>query len=315
MKEYTEQKKQEIGQEKHAMESAEVVCIGQALVDCITRGKETNPHKKNVYRAESIGISTGGDALNESIVLSHLGHRVKLVCGVGNDPAGQLVLSTAKSHGVDISEAVCTDALATPVANLMVEKDGSRVSVNSRATMLEGFEPDERVVKGAKVVSLASLFRAPLDKKETIIRIIKAAKAEGAVVCADTKMPTYREISLADIAEILPYIDYMFPNENEAAYYTGKETYMEMAQYLRDAGVKNVIVKTGEKGCTVCGQEESFEMPAMDVEAVDSTGAGDNFVAGFISGLLHGWDLRKCCENGTARAAACVQHVGAVGVV
>jgi sugar/nucleoside kinase (ribokinase family) len=290
----------------------EVVCIGQALVDCITRGKESNPHKKNVYRAESIGLSTGGDALNESMVLAGMGHHVKLVCGVGNDVAGQLVLSTAKSHGVDISEAVQSDALTTPVANLMVETDGSRVSVNSRATMLEGFVPDTNVVRGAKVVSLASLFRAPLDQKETIIRLVKAAKEAGAIVCADTKMPTYREISLSDIAEILPYIDYMFPNENEAAYYTGKSDFMEMAQYLCEMGVKNVIVKTGEKGCTVCGQEESFQMPALDVEAVDSTGAGDNFVAGFISGLLHGWDLRKCCENGTACAAACVQHTGAV---
>lgn len=291
---------------------AEVVCIGQALVDCITRGREKEPYKKNVYRAESISINTGGDALNESIVLSHLGHQVKLVCGVGKDVAGDLVLNTAKSHGVDISESVQSEELQTPVANLMVAVDGSRQSVNSPATMLEGFSPEAEVVRGAKVVSLASMFRAPFDQKENIIRIVKAAKSEGAIVCADTKMPTYREIGLSDIEEILPYIDYIFPNENEAAYYTGKDDFMEMAQYLHKRGVKNVIIKTGEKGCTVCGEKESFEMPALQVDAVDSTGAGDNFVAGFISGLLKGWDLRKCCEYGTERAAECVKCVGAV---
>ena len=291
---------------------AEVVCIGQALVDCIVRGKEKDPYKKNVYRAESVSLNTGGDALNESIVLSHLGHAVKLVCGVGADAAGELVLNTAKSHGVDISDAVQSEQLNTPVANLIVAADGSRQSVNSPATMLAGFDPCEEVVRGAKVVSLASMFRAPFDRKENIIRIVKAAKAEGAMVCADTKMPTYREIGLADIEEILPYIDYMFPNENEAAYYTGKDDFMEMARYFRDKGVKNVIVKTGEKGCTVCGEQESFEMPALAVDAVDSTGAGDNFVAGFISGLLKGWNLRKCCEYGTMRAAECVKYVGAV---
>lgn len=291
---------------------AEVVCIGQALVDCITRGKEHDPYKKNVYRAESISINTGGDALNESIVLSHLGHRVKLVCGVGADAAGDLVLNTAKSHGVDISDAVQSEQLHTPVANLMVEKDGSRQSINSPATMLTGFAPCPEVLHGAKVVSLASMFRAPFDQRENIIRIVKAAKAEGAIVCADTKMPTYREIGLSDIEEILPYIDYMFPNENEAAYYTGKDDFMEMARHLRDKGVRNVIVKTGEKGCTVCGENESFEMPALLVDAVDSTGAGDNFVAGFISGLLKGWSLRRCCEYGTERAAECVKYVGAV---
>ena len=72
--------------------SAEIVCIGQAVIDCITRGKEEKPHKKNVYRAENISLNTGGDAINESVILSRLGHRVKLVCGVGDDVAGNLIL-------------------------------------------------------------------------------------------------------------------------------------------------------------------------------------------------------------------------------
>ena len=73
-----------------------VVCVGQALVDCITRGMEEKPYKKNVYRADSISLNTGGDALNESIVLSHLGHQVSLVCAVGDDLAGHIVLHTTK---------------------------------------------------------------------------------------------------------------------------------------------------------------------------------------------------------------------------
>ena len=70
--------------------SAEIVCIGQAVIDCITRGKEEKPHKKNVYRAERISLNPGGDALNEATILAHLGHRMKLVCGVGDDVAALL---------------------------------------------------------------------------------------------------------------------------------------------------------------------------------------------------------------------------------
>ncbi|MDO4976082.1 MAG: sugar kinase [Eubacteriales bacterium] len=291
------------------MNNVDVVCVGQALIDCITRGKE--PYKKNVYRAHSISLSVGGDAINEASILRRLGKKVKLVCGLGNDMAGNLVLDAARERGLDVSLVTRREDIVTPIANLMVDDQAGRVSYNSPATMLPDYIPDPSVVKGAKVLSLASVFRAPLDTKEAIIALVKAAKAEGALVCMDTKIPTYREISIEDIAEILPFVDYMFPNENEAAYMTGKTDFMEMATYLHEMGVKNVIVKTGKEGCTVCGEKEAFHMPALDVEAIDSTGAGDNFVAGFIAALLDGEDLKNCCKKGTACAAECVQHAGA----
>ena len=78
-----------------------VVCIGQALVDCITRGKE--PWREHVYRARSISLNTGGDALNEASLLAKMGIPVSLVCGLGEDVAGNLVYQTALERGIDVS--------------------------------------------------------------------------------------------------------------------------------------------------------------------------------------------------------------------
>lgn len=293
---------------------AEITCVGQALVDCITRGKEAQPHKNHVYRADGISLSTGGDALNESAILAGMGYRVRLVCGLGDDLAGQLVLHMADKYGIDISFAEVSPDLSTPIANLMVERDGSRQSINSRTTMLTGYEPDGEAFQGVKIVSFASLFRAPLDQKDVIIRLVRQAKEAGAIICADTKLPTYREISLEDIKEVLPLIDYFFPNENEAAYYSHitDGDFHKMCQVFAGYGIKNIIIKMGEKGCVAMHGDEYFHVPAKQVKAVDSTGAGDNFVAGFIHGLLNDWDLKKCCDYGTECAAASVQHVGAV---
>lgn len=291
-------------------ESAKVICIGQALVDCIVRGKE--PYRENVDIAEAIILNTGGDALNEACVLETLGCHAKLICGIGRDPAGDLVWEKAKSYGVDVSEVVRSERLTTPIANLTVDKNGGRKSCNSRATMLEGFYPELKSLEGVKVVSLASLFRAPLDQKDTVVNLVKTAKEAGAVVCADTKIPTFRQLPLSDLAEVLPMIDYLFPNEKEAEYLTGKRDYMEMAEELCRQGIQNVIIKTGREGCTVCGKTQRFHMPARKVKAVDSTGAGDSFVAGFISGILAGDPLEGCCERGTRCAAKCVQRMGAV---
>ena len=217
-----------------------VVCIGQALVDCITRGKE--PWRERVYRAQSISLNTGGDALNEASILAKMGVPVSLVCGLGEDVAGNLVYQTAMERGIDVSHVSRFSKLATPIANLTVHPDGSRESCNSEATMLTGYLPDPSVVHGASVVSLASLFRAPLDQKDIIIELVRAAKQAGAILCADTKIPTFRQLTPQDISEILPLIDYLFPNENEAALFTGRQDYMEMAEALHAMGDRKSVV-------------------------------------------------------------------------
>ena len=291
---------------------SDVICLGQAVVDCITRAMEKAPEEKLAIRAEKIGLSTGGDAVNESFVLAQLGYKVKLVCGLGNDLAGMILRQEAQRFGVDTGRIRIIDGMDTPVANLMVAVDGSRRSVNSRATMLEKYLPQENDVKGAKIVSFASLFRAPLDQKDVIIRLLRSAYEDGAVICADTKLPTFRQLSLEDLKEVLPMISYLFPNEKEAAFYTGQTQFEEMAKVFHDYGIPNVIIKTGPDGCFVSTQEESFSLPAHQVKVVDTTGAGDNFVAGFISGLLKGEDLRACSKRALLQAAENVQHMGAV---
>lgn len=204
---------------------------------------------------------------------------------------------------------------ATPVANLLVEPGGERQSISCPAAKLEFFTPTLEGLSGYRVLSLASLFRAPLDDPQRLLELVRAAKKQGAVVCADTKLPSFRQLSLADVREALPYIDYIFPNENEAAYYTGREDYREMAAALLEMGVGHVVVKAGPAGCLCRSRTECFSLPAFPVKALDSTGAGDNFAAGFISALLHGADFYGSCRFGAAAAALCVTATGSTAAV
>ena len=292
------------------MKKIDVICTGQAVIDCITRGQEADPHKPNVYRAERISLSTGGDAVNESFNLVKMGHAVRLVCGLGNDPAGSMLLAEAERRGVDTSGVTVDENLVTPIANLMVRKDGSRFSVNSTATRLDGYIPSPEAFAGARIVSFASLFRAPLDQPEPVKRLIRAAHEAGALVCADTKLPTFRNICLADLAEVLPLVDYIFPNEKEAEFHTGEKDFSAMAEKIHSLGIKNVIIKAGPEGCFASLQEGEFRLPAPKVPVVDTTGAGDSFVSGFLSGLLEGISQADCLKKALDCAGACVQHMG-----
>ena len=288
----------------------DVVCVGQAVLDCITRGKEKEPYKPNVYRAETIRLHTGGDAVNEAMALAGMGYRAAVVCGVGKDIAGNILIDELSKAGVN-TDHVRRMEMDTPIANLQVAEDGSRVSVNSGATRLPGYRIEPKELPDAKIVSLASIFRPPLEDFDVLKDLIRTAKVRGAVICADTKLPLRGSIEIGKYASILPTIDYLFPNEKEAAYYTGKNTFSEMAAVLRDMGINNVVIKAGPEGCFVSGEEGEYSLPAVPVaNVVDTTGAGDNFVAGFISGILRNASLSDCADLGLRRAAEAIMHTG-----
>ena len=290
--------------------ASEIICVGQAVVDCITRGMETGSDGK--MRAESITLNIGGDAINEASVLKGLGRMPGLVCGLGDDAAGQLVLKEAERRGIDTSRITVMPSLVTPVADIIVEKDGSRRSVTSMATLLPGYEVDPAFFKGARAVSFASLFRAPLDEAPVIRRLVRAAKEAGAVVFADTKLPTFRALALDDIEDILPLLDYIFPNEEEAAFYSGKTEIPDMALEFLHKGVGHVVIKRGPLGCYAADRQSGFYLPGRDVKAVDTTGAGDNFAAGFIDAVLKGVSFREACEAGRGQAEESIRHIGGV---
>ena len=301
--------------------TCDVLCIGQAVIDCITRGQEADKHRENVFRAEKIELHIGGDAVNESIALADMGHKPAIACGVGRDLAGNLLRSELADRGVDTSEMAVMDTLTTPIAQLVVHQDGGRHSINSRATMLEGYLPDSDMphIKGARIVSFASLFRAPLDQAEEVRRLMHAAKEAGALISVDTKLPTFRELKMEELSDVWPLVDYFFPNEKEAAYHSGisedgspaEEHFRKMTEVFLGYGIKNVIIKAGADGCYINNADGFRHLPALPVEVVDSTGAGDNFVAGFLSGVLRGEEIIACAERGRARAAQCISRMGA----
>ena len=191
----------------------------------------------------------------------------------------------------------------TPVANIFVEEDGSRSSVSSKAVMLPGFRPSAELIGGGRIVSFCSLFRAPLDDPELLAKLVYAAKAQGSVVCADTKLPLHKKYSLEEFREALAGIDYIFPNESEASFYSGRRDYEKMADVFLSYGVGSVVIKAGREGCFAKNADGFWHIPALPVRAVDTTGAGDYFAAGFISALLDGSSFRECCEAGAASAA------------
>ena len=292
--------------------SYDILCVGMALVDSIIRGFDPEPVSASGYRAESCALNVGGEAVNESMAAAKLGLHTGILCSLGEDDAGALIESALRRCGVDTGPAVRTREHPTPITTMFVNGDGTRRSVTNRAHT-RNFHPENHTAcfTGVRAVILGSLFRAPFDDPPVICAVLRAARACRALTLADTKLPNFRFLTLDDIADALPLIDFITPNEDEARYYTGKNEPADMAAVFLDYGVKNVIVKLGAKGCYFRNAETSITLPPFPIDAVDATGAGDNFIAGFASELLRGRDIPDALRFANACGAICTSAVGA----
>lgn len=295
------------------MHSYDVICVGMALVDSIIMGFDPNPVSASGYRAASGSLNVGGEAVNEAMAAAKLGLKTGILCSLGEDAAGDMIVSALQRCGVDPEPILRSAAHPTPVTTMFVREDGTRRSITNSAHRYN-FHPERHTDRfsGARALILGSLFRAPFDDPEIIHAVLTAAKAEGQLVFADTKLPNFRFLTLEDLRDSLPLIDYITPNEDEARYYSGKENPEEMAEVFLARGVKNVIIKLGGRGCLLKCRDERHLIPAAEgVNCLDTTGAGDTFAAAFIAGILEGESFLGCGRLANAAASLCVESVGA----
>jgi sugar/nucleoside kinase (ribokinase family) len=171
---------------------------------------------------------------------------------------------------------------------------------------------DLSLIPRARLLSLASFFNNPRLDNDALVKIFKAAKAAGMIITADMIKPRLGE-TFDDIAEALSYVDYFFPNNDEARMMTGLQDIPEVAKKILSYGVKNVIIKIGKQGAYIASADGTeMIVPAMKgITAIDTIGAGDNFASGFITGILEGQPLKVCGEYGNVAASIAIQSIGA----
>ena len=290
----------------------DVICIGTALVDSIILGFDPNPISVSGYRASSASLHVGGEAVNVATAAAKLGCRAAILSSLGEDDAGELVAGELRRSGVDTGLLVRSRTHATPVTTMFVREDGTRKSITNGAHSYN-FHPEQYCdcFSRTRAVVLGSLFRAPFDDPGVVVTLLRAAKAAGVTVYADTKLPNFRVLTLDDLSEALPLIDCITPNEAEAAHYTGESTPEAMAESFLRRGVGSVIVKLGDKGCYYRSADLELRLPAFPIPAVDATGAGDNFIAGFAAERLRGADVPAALRFANACGAICTTGVGA----
>lgn len=291
--------------------NADVMCIGISCADVLIQGVDlTTPFEGESKPAKAVCVNVGGDAANQAVILSRMGVKTKLMTGLGKDAVGVLIRETFEGAGVDMSGVVYDDQSESAINVVVIAANGQRNFINSGMPDSLNFVPDLEQIRGVKVVSIGSIGAPPFTEAGAIEKVVKKAKEEGAVVCADVIYHS-GSCTVEEMKDIFPYVDYIFPNEDEAGLLTGMTDLNDMADVFLGCGVKNVLIKIGKDGVFVKNKDICRVFPVIGQKAVDTTGAGDNFAAGFITGLVEGKDLKGCVELASATAGVAIQYIGA----
>lgn len=295
-------------------EEPEIVIIGASILDVLAYPADEEVFHTGSSPAEDIRLSVGGDALNEATVLARLGMKVLLETVIGSGKAGKFILDHCRDCGILLPADCVREDFSTGINVVLVSRDGSRHFLTNpygslrRLTLQDIHMP---FPQSAKIVCFASIFVFPEIGPKELEVIFRTAGEQGKIVCADMTKRKKNE-TVEELAEALSYVDYLIPNDEEAMLITGENTVEEAAESLRRAGVKTVVVKCGSKGCYVCGREKCFWVPAeKNVKCVDTTGAGDSFMAGFLYALFQEKNLRDCARNGNYFGGKAVAVTGA----
>ncbi len=289
--------------------------IGASVVDVLAAPVDAHVFETGSMPAEQIRLSFGGDALNEAVVLSRLGLNVQLISMTGRDEAGERVLGYMKKERLSTDSMTVTDAFATAVNIVLIDRAGNRHFVTDpsgtlRKLDLADIEP--HLERAADIVSFASIFVSPLLTIDKLTYLFGRIKGMGKILTADMTKAKNGE-KLADIRPMLPFIDVLVPNDEEIRLLTGEADPETNIQLLLEAGVKSAVIKCGSRGCVIGTKDEILHIPAVPgVRCVDTTGAGDTFTAGLIYGLKKGMSLKACADFACGAASCAIEQVGAV---
>ena len=294
----------------------DVICIGLIAANIPIYPVSKSALETDLSLVKKMDITPGGDALNQAVVLSRLGRKAGLCGKIGPDRFGRFLLEEMAAYNIDISTVIVDKGVSTGSCAVLILEDGSRHFLSFREAN-EKFSPDEiqkEKIFSARIVSIGSLLANPLFSGDSLAGFLKEAKDRGTITAADTKHDTY-SLGWKRIKEAAKYIDYFLPSYDEASYLSGETELRDIAAFFMDAGVKNIVIKLGAQGSYLRSTDLEEIIPTIDAEVIDTTGAGDNFVAGFLHGILHGWDLVECCHFANAVGAISTTKLGAVAAV
>ena len=292
----------------------DVVSIGILVADVISKPMTALPEKGKLMPIDSISLHSGGCALSSAVDMSIIGLDTAVVGKIGDDGFGAYLTNVLKAAGVETHALSIGKNSNTSASVVVVGEDSERSFIHCFGANGEFCYEDIAFdfIKEYKIAFFTGVNLMPSLDGKPLGRAVKKAKELGCITVMDTAWDASgRWMELVEDA--LPHLDYFIPSYDEAANISGKTNHADIAEEFFLLGVKNVAIKLGKDGCYIkTADKKEFTIPTfLNIKAVETTGAGDAFSSGFITGISKGWPLDKCGLFANAVGTFSVSQVGA----
>ncbi|WLR51355.1 ribokinase [Bacillus tianshenii] len=285
------------------MKKPNITVIGSINMDLVTTA-EIVPEQGETLMGTSFDTNPGGKGANQAVASAKLGANVTFIGCVGDDPFGQELIMNMKNHGIQTDRIKTITDEATGIATIILSNGDNRIIVVPGANKFvspELVEENEDIIAESDIVLLQ--LEIPMVTVETAAALAKKHNTKVILNPAPIQ-------SLSN--ELLESVEHLTPNEHEVKELFEQAEHEEQKALFKQLESKFIITK-GSKGVSYCHDNIVKEIDSFDVEAVDTTGAGDSFNGAIAVALSEGMELERACGFANAVGALSVTKSGAQG--
>jgi len=278
----------------------QVYGLGQCCLDYIGKVEIYPPPDVKCEFTDMV-IEGGGPVATALVALARWGVSCTFVGLLGDDQFAGVVHGTLEKEGVDTSGIIVREGSASQFAFILAEPGVGRRTIFWRRTTGAPPSPDEldfSTIRQAEVLYTDGFF------VEASLAAAKAAREAGVKVVVDAG--SFRE-GMLDLAQVS---DYFLASETFSHGLVGEGKPLDACCRLAEFGPRVTAVTLGARGYVALAGDRIIERPAYQVDAVDTTGCGDVFHAGFTYGLIKGWQVDKCLDFAAWAAAKVSLELG-----
>ncbi len=313
-----------------AVAAYDILGIGNAIVDVVAKADDQFLSRQDMHkgamqlidtaRADALYAampqgqeSSGGSAANTCAVAAGLGARVAYIGKVADDSLGKVFHDDINTAGVHFPTAVLTGGAPTARCLILVTPDGQRTmnTFLGACVALTEADVDPALVAAASITYLEGYLFDPPAAQAAFYKAAATAHAAGRKValslsdafCVNRYRDAFRKL-------VAGHVDILFANEAEITSLYEQNSFEAAAEAARhDVGL--AALTRSEAGSLIISGDQTIPVAAQSAQLVDSTGAGDAYAAGFLTGLTAGKKLEACGRMGSAAAAEVISHYGA----
>ncbi|MBN2568943.1 MAG: carbohydrate kinase family protein [Deltaproteobacteria bacterium] len=290
---------------------ADIGCAGILVADTFCGPMQALPREGQLLTLDSMPIKAGGCAANVGIGLVKQGWNVDVVGCLGDDASANVLRSCLEQYGVNCEFVTYTQERPTSKTVILIVKGQDRryIHVFGANEVFTCRHIDRDWLRKLKAFYLGGLFALPGIDIDELGTILQTCQNNNVATFVDILAPESLQ-GFDSLKDLLPYIDYFLPNNDEAAQITGKTDPVDQIRAFKAHGANTVVITCGKRGSVANRNDSLWTCGVYTVDSIDASGAGDAFTTGLMTAVLRGLDLPDVLAYASAIGASATRAVG-----